>query len=347
MIKKALQFVFFLGLGITILALVFRNQDAAFREDCRLKGVPDASCSLTDKLWNDFSTVHIGWILVVMAAFTMSNLFRALRWQQLIEPLGRHAGLGNSFWSILLGYFANLGFPRMGEVVRAGALARNEQIPLEKVMGTMVVDRLADVVCLGLVVGLAFLFEGETLWQFIAQNRGASGGGSLWQNPLVQLFIAGALLGGGLAFYFRKQLLALPITQKILGILQGFWEGLRSVLRLRQPGLFIAYSLGIWLMFYLQCYFNLKAFEPTAQLSMGAALMVFVFGTLGFVIPSPGGMGTFHALCMAGLALYGINGSDAFSYANIAFFSIQIFYNLVGGILALIILPMLRNRKGL
>lgn len=347
MIKKALQFVFFLGLGITILALVFRNQDAAFREDCRLKGIPDASCSLTDKLWNDFSTVHLGWILVVMAAFTLSNLFRALRWQQLIEPLGRQAGLGNSFWSILLGYFANLGFPRMGEVVRAGALARNEQIPLEKVMGTMVVDRLADVACLGLVVGLAFLFEGETLWQFIAQNRSASGGGSLWQHPLVQIFLAGALLGGGLAFYFRKQLLALPIARKILGILQGFWEGLRSVLRLRQPGLFIAYSLGIWLMFYLQCYFNLKAFEPTAQLSMGAALMVFVFGTLGFVIPSPGGMGTFHALCMAGLALYGINGSDAFSYANIAFFSIQIFYNLVGGILALIALPMLRKRKAL
>ena len=148
MFKKALQFVFFLGLGVTILALVFRSQDAAFKEDCRLKGIPDADCSLLDKLWHDFSTVHVGWIAAVMAAFTLSNLFRALRWQLLIEPLGHRAGLGNSFWSILLGYFANLGLPRMGEVVRAGALARNERIPMEKVMGTLVVDRLMDVICL-------------------------------------------------------------------------------------------------------------------------------------------------------------------------------------------------------
>lgn len=345
MLKKALQFIFFLGLGVTILSLVFRSQDAAFREDCRLKGIPDADCSLTDKLWHDFSTVHLGWIAAVMAAFTLSNLFRALRWQMLIEPLGHRAGLGNSFWSILLGYFANLGLPRMGEVVRAGALARNERIPMEKVMGTMVVDRLMDVLCLGLVVGLAFLFEGETLWRFITQNRSGQSGGGLLQNPWVLAFLALALAGGALAYFFREKLWQLPIAQKILGILNGFWEGLRSVLRLRQPFLFIVYSMGIWLMFYLQCYFNLKAFAPTAQLSLGAALMVFVFGTLGFVIPSPGGMGTFHALCMAGLALYGISGSDAFSYANIAFFSIQIFYNIVAGVLALIVLPMLRRRE--
>jgi uncharacterized membrane protein YbhN (UPF0104 family) len=89
-------------------------------------------------------------------------------------------------------------------------------------------------------------------------------------------------------------------------------------------------------MFYLQCRFNLLAFPPTAHLSASATLMIFLFGTLGFVIPSPGGMGTFHALCIAGLALYGVGGSDAFSYANIAFFTVQIFYNFVAGILALV-----------
>jgi hypothetical protein len=98
-------------------------------------------------------------------------------------------------------------------------------------------------------------------------------------------------------------------------------------------------------MFYLQCWLNLKAFPPTEHLSASAALMVFVFGTLGFVIPSPGGMGTFHALCIAGLALYGINGGDAFSYANIAFFTIQIFYNIVAGVSSLVLLPVL-NKNG-
>jgi uncharacterized protein (TIRG00374 family) len=131
---------------------------------------------------------------------------------------------------------------------------------------------------------------------------------------------------------------------KVINLLKGFWEGMKSVLKLKNPLLFLFYSVGIWLLFYLQCWLNLMAFPPTQHLTFGAALMVFVFGTLGFVIPSPGGMGTFHALCIAGLALYGINGSDAFSYANISFFSVQIFYNILAGVLALVLMPVLKKK---
>ncbi len=347
MLKKALQLLLFLGLGVTILTLVFRSQNAAFQEQCRLDGVLADQCSLLDKLWYDFSTVHLGWMLAVVVAFTISNMLRALRWQMLIAPLGYQAGFANSLLTILLGYFANLGFPRMGEVVRAGSLARYEKIPMEKVMGTLVVDRLMDFVCLGLVVGLAFLLEGQTLLDFLGrrQSTGTAGGGLL-ANTFV-LVALGLLLTGALGtVIFWKKLRAMPVFQKVANLLKGFWDGLRSVFRLRQPGLFLLYSGGIWLMFYLQCYFNLQAFPPTAQLGASAALMVFVFSTLGFVIPSPGGMGTFHALAIAGLALYGISGGDAFSYANIAFFAIQIFYNIVGGVLALVLLPILNRKTG-
>ncbi|MBK8924123.1 MAG: flippase-like domain-containing protein [Saprospirales bacterium] len=344
-LKRAAQFLFFSVLGLTILGLVFRNQNAAFQEQCRLDGVPPEQCSLLDKLLHDFSTVQPGWIALVIAAFTLSNMLRAWRWQMLLEPMGYRVGFVNSFLTILLGYFANLGFPRMGEVVRAGSLSRYERIPLERVMGTLVVDRLMDFVCLGLVVGMAFLLEADTLWAFV-QNRQAqaSPGSSLWQNPyvLAALTLLGLVAVG--AFVFRKRIGRLPPVQKLSNLIEGFWDGLRSVFRLRHAGLFLGFSLGIWLMFYLQCWFNLLAFPPTAQLGPGAALMVFVFGTLGFVIPAPGGMGSFHALAIAGLALYHIDGSDAFSYANIAFFTIQIFYNIAAGILALLLLPIL-NKK--
>ncbi|MCC7504628.1 MAG: flippase-like domain-containing protein [Saprospiraceae bacterium] len=343
--KKILQFLLFLGLGVTILWLVFRGQNAAFQEQCRLDGIPSDQCSLIDKLLHDFSTVHIGWMLMVVAAFTVSNIFRALRWQMLLEPLGHRAGFANSLLTILLGYFANLGFPRMGEVVRAGSLSRYERIPLERVMGTMVSDRLMDLVCLALVVGLTFVFEGQVLLDFISANRsGAEGGSGLPGNRLIWIGLIMMGLFGAAVVIFWQKLLHFHVFRKMDQILKGFWEGLRSVLKLKNPTLFIAYSLGIWLMFYLQCWFNLKAFPPTAGLTAGAAMMVFVFGTLGMVIPSPGGMGTFHALAIAGLALYGIEGSDAFSYANIAFFAIQIFYNIVGGVLALVLLPIL-NKK--
>jgi glycosyltransferase 2 family protein len=346
-VKKVIQFLIFLGLGCTIMWLVYRSQNAAFQAQCQLDGIPSDQCSLTDALITDFSSVRVGWLVAVIVAFTMSNAFRTWRWQMLLAPMGYNdTRFANGFWSIILGYFANLGLPRMGEVVRVGAFARNEDIPAEKVMGTLVVDRLMDVVCLGLVVGLAFIFEGDTLWAFIAtyQNNGAASGSSglgrwLW-------ILGGAMLASGvLTAIFWSRLSQIGLIQRIMGRAKGFLDGLRSIFRLERPWLFIAYSLGIWLMFYLQCYFNLQAFAPTAHLTLGAALMVFVFGTLGFVIPSPGGMGTYHLLCIGGLALYGISGRHAFSYANIAFFTVQIFYNIIAGLLALFLLPRYKRSR--
>ena len=343
MTKKILQFLLFLGLGGAILALVFNSQNTAFKEQCRLDGVPSDQCSLADKLLYDFSTVHLGWLGAVILAFTLSNVLRALRWQMLLQPMGYQTRFSNSFLTILLSYFANLGFPRMGEIVRAGSMARYEKIPLEKVMGTLVVDRLMDFICLGLVVGLAFLFEGQTLWHFIAQSKG--GNSTSNGSSMLLILLSGALIGTALLLVFRRRLMQLALVMKVITLLKGFWEGLKSVFKLKNPFLFLLYSVGIWVMFYLQCWLNLKAFPPTEHLTASAALMVFVFGTLGFVIPSPGGMGTFHALSIAGLALYGINGGDAFSYANIAFFTVQIFYNVLAGITALVLLPLLNKEK--
>jgi len=345
MAKKILQFLLFLGIGVSIMAWVFSSQNAAFKEQCRLDGTPLDQCSLTDKLLHDFSTVNLWWILVVLLAFTVSNVFRALRWQMLLEPMGYRVGFANSLLTILLSYFANLFLPRMGEVVRAGSLARYEKIPVEKVMGTLVIDRLMDFLCLGAVVGLAFLLEGDTILAFISQRKDGQAGGGFLQNPIFLGFLILSAMGTLLIYVFWKNLAQIPLFQKIGKLLKGFLDGLKSVFKLKNPGLFITYSLGIWVMFFLQCWFGLKAFPPTAHLGANAALMVFVFGTLGFVIPSPGGMGTYHALCIAGLALYGIGGSDGFSYANISFFAVQIFYNFAGGFLALWLLPKINKRS--
>lgn len=345
MAKKILQFLLFLGIGSAIMAWVFHSQQQAFQQQCRLDGTPAEACSLFDKLLEDFGTVNLWWILAVLVAFTISNIFRAIRWQMLLEPMGYRVGFSNALLTILLGYFANLFLPRMGEVVRAGSLARYEKIPAEKVMGTLVVDRLMDFICLLLVVGLAFLLEGDTLWAFISAQKSGEPSAPFWQNPWVIMASIVFVLGGAGVYFLRQKLAQISLFKKIGTLLVGFYDGLRSVFKLKKPGLFVFYSVGIWVMFYLQCWLNLKAFPPTAHLDMSAALMVFVFGTLGFVIPSPGGMGTFHALCIAGLALYGIAGSDAFSYANIAFFAVQICYNTVGGFLALGLLPRINRGR--
>lgn len=333
-----LKFLGFLSIGSVILYFVFKSQNEAYIADCAMKGVPDAECSLMDKLINDFKSASPFWILMVIAAFMVSNISRALRWRMLVRPLGVEPSLGNAFWTVMLGYFVNLGIPRSGEFVRAGTFARYEGLGAEKVMGTIVVDRIMDVICLLILMFLTVVLAYDTIWGYLQQN--------IKTDTLIKLVWFG-LIAGGLAvsafFIFRKRLETLAFYQKIKTILLGFWDGLKTVSQLKKPLLFLFHSVLIWAMYYLMTLFALESFAPTAGLPLVVGLVVFVFGALGIVIPSPGGMGTYHALVIAALSLYGVDGDDGFSLANIAFFSINIFCNILFGILALIILPILNR----
>ena len=343
--RSLLQFLLFLAIGAGILYLVYSQQNAAYQEECLLKGLPPEKCHLWKKVLSDFGRVNYGLILLSLLAFAVSNVSRTLRWRQLIEPLNYRPRFLNGFLSIMLGYFANLGIPRMGEVVRAATLARYEKIPAEKIMGTVVVDRIVDALCLAVVMGLAFLFEFERLWSFVQAHRSTpeSGGGGSWGWWLggVGVVVAGGLL---LTYRHRGRLNGWAPFRKVVEILRGFVEGLKTVRRVSRPGLFIAHSLNIWLMYFLMTWLGLHAFPPTAHLDMTAALAVFAAGGLGIVIPAPGGMGSYHFLVIGALALYGIPGDDGFSSANILFFSVNIGANILLGLLALLFLPLYNKR---
>jgi hypothetical protein len=228
--------------------------------------------------------------------------------------------------------------------VRAGVLSKYEKLPVEKVMGTIVVDRVVDMLCLVLAFGLALLFESEKILGFLAENKTEEVeevAGFPWKTVVLLAFI----LGGVLLYFFRKRLAGSVVFKKVMGILQGFWEGIKTVRQLENPWLFVFHSLSIWVLFFVMTWLGFKAFGPTEHLDLRAALLVFVFGTLGMVIPSPGGMGTFHFLVITALTLfYGIKGDDAFSIANIIFFCVQIGFNSLLGILALVLLPII-NRQ--
>ena len=337
-IVNLLKFVIFLGIGLGILYLVYQNQNTAYQAQCALDGVPASDCSLIHKVMDDFKSANYFWVIIVLIAFTVSNVSRAIRWNMLIAPLGYRPRFINSFLSTVLGYFANLGLPRVGEVVRGGTLSRYEKIPLEKVMGTIVVDRIIDVISILLVTSLAFLLEFESLWRFAQQYIPVD---RLWKIILI-LGILG-VSGLGVLWLLRKNLAKTKFYGKFIKILKGFYDGLKTIGQLEKPWLFMFHSINIWLMYYLMTYLCFFAFAPTADLSPLAGLVVFVFGGWGIVIPSPGGMGTYHFLVQIALGIYGIGGDDAFSFANIAFFSIQLGCNVFIGLLALLLLPMLNR----
>ena len=325
-LRHGLQALAFAGCGAGLLLLVYRHENSAYLAECALTGIAPAQCDLLGKLVNDFTHADFRWIALVVLAYLASTVSRTCKWLLLMQPLGFRPRFTTTFLAICIAYFANLGLPRVGEVVRAALVSRHEGIPVEQVMGTIVADRVVDLLCLGVVMLLALLLEFDKISSFVAA-RGSLPGWATW-------LAAGAVAVtcGALWVVFRQRL-------------AGFRTGLLSIRRLQHPVWFVLHNASIWLLSYLMTWMGLQAFAPTAVLDLRAALTVFVFATLGLVIPAPGGMGTFHFLVISALTMfYAVRGDDAFSAANIFFFSVNIGLTVVLGLLSLAALPLF-NRQ--
>lgn len=268
---------------------------------------------------------------------------RALRWNQMFEPMGYQPRVINTLGSLMIGYLTNLAFPRIGELIKTGTLSRYENIPFEKVIGTVVVDRILDIIGLLVVIGMALVLSFGTFKDYFAQNFVAPS-----QTTLVLLGVV--VIGGLIGLFVLNRILQSgkftnPLLLKIRNLWEGFKDGLTSLKKVKNIPLLIFYTVGIWVMYYLMTYLCFFAFAPTAHLVMVAGLVVFVFGTLGMVFPSPGGMGSYHLLISQALIIYGINGADAFSFSNIIFFAINVFGNILIGIFFFILLPIINRPR--
>lgn len=349
--KSVLKFLIFLGVGLTLLYFVYNNQAAAYELKCQCDTGAACTTTLFEKIMNDFKGTNFFWLFVILMAFMVSNLSRALRWNQLIEPLGYQPKTLNTFFATMIGYMINLALPRAGEIAKPATVAKYEKIPLEKLVGTIVVDRTFDVLMLLLVTGIAFLTQFTYLYNFLfGEDKIAVVCSFPIEEQTDALVIPWLLLfqigiGVGLlvlaVIAFRwKTIRETALAKKILALLKSFGAGLQTVFKLKRPGLFLFHTLNIWLMYYLMLYLCFFAYGPTANLSPMAALLAFVFGTFGMVIPSPGGMGTYQVAVTAALAIYGVAEADAFAFSNIMFFTITLFGNVFFGLLAYIILPI-------
>lgn len=340
-VRDMMQFVLFTGVGALILFLVYRNQNAAYVAECAAKHIPAEQCSLFEKLKSDFAVVNYWWVLTVVVAFLISNLLRAHRWLLLIKTMGVKGSMVNAFFTIMVGYFANMGLPRVGEIVRAGLFARYENIGTEKVMGTIVVDRVLDLLSLLFAIVLALVLQGRVLFEFFSKNMPDT----ILTNPIAYAVLVLLILFFIMLYRFRRVIKNWKLYQKVRHLVDGFREGLRSLKRVERPGLIVLDTILIWLMYYLMMFLCFNSFPPTVHLGMMAGLMTFVFGGLGIVFPSPGGMGTFHMMVIMALAVYGVSGDDAFSFANIQYFSVQLFGCMLFGIIGLIILPIINKKN--
>jgi uncharacterized protein (TIRG00374 family) len=340
-VSSFLRFLLFLSIGIILFYYVFSSQQEAYREQCMQNPVQAGKCSLWAKLLEDIKKLDRLLIFLVMLGFVISNIMRARRWVIMLRTMGIRAGLWETFWAVHLGYFANLALPRMGELARAGTLARRLHAPLEKILGTIISDRLLDLIVLGLFTGLGFFLQFRILYEFLSRKASIS----LWQ--LMVLGIAGLLVIAVFIFLFRTDRFYHPVIEKIKSKIQGLREGVVSVVKTGNPLEVTLLSVGIWIMYYSMTLLGLKAFAPTSGITALQGMIVFIIGSLGMIIPTPGGIGPYHFLTMSALGIYGISSIEGFSYANLSFIVVQVVTISLFGIIGMAVLSKTKKTKSL
>jgi glycosyltransferase 2 family protein len=256
------------------------------------------------------------WVLLSALLTIVAHWSRGQRWRLLLEPVGHRPSPLNATVAVLTGYLANLALPRAGEVARCGTLYRLDAVPINVSFGTVVAERLFDVLMLALLLGATFLLEFDRLSGFFMGFLGAKVPGAAGSGNSGLLLVIGAVLVGGavLAWLlyrrYRAALEAWPVYQKMLTFAKGLLDGLLSVRKLKQPGMFVFHTLLIWTLYYFMSYTLFLALPGTRNLGPLAGLTILVVGALGMTAPTPGGIGSFHLLVGQVLLLYGLTAQD-------------------------------------
>ncbi len=322
-----IQYVFFLGLGIFLLWLTLRNSD-----------------------WNairrDLSEARYIYLVPATLMLLVSHFVRGLRWKILMEPLGYTPGTTNTFLAVMVGYWANLAVPRLGEVLKCTVLARYEKVPADKLVGTIVAERAFDVVSLGVIFFITIAIQYDVIGSFtigIFNDFFKSRAGEV---STTKIFVAIGILLLLVLFtwWLLRRFRHHTTAQKLLTILRGVWQGLTSVRFVKQKGLFLVYTVIIWGMYLLSTYMGFFAMKDMAQYGIKAAFSALTFGSLGMIIPSPGGIGSFQYAVQQVLILYGITPEKGLSLGMLIWIA-QTGIIIIFGTICFLLLPILNKRK--
>jgi uncharacterized protein (TIRG00374 family) len=288
------------------------------------------------------------WILApVLILLLASHWLRALRWRQLIEPLGYKVSRANTFLGVMIGYFVNLGAPRLGEVVKCTILARYEKVPADKLVGTIVAERAFDVICLVIVFCLTLIFQFDVIHSMFAVKSF-----TLFQNASGQtswLKIAYWVVAAVVFLLIIKLLLRrfghINIVQKAKAIFVNIWHGLTSVRALKNKPLFFVYTAGIWMLYLFSTWFGFFALKETTGLTIIDALSVLAMGSVGMIV-SPGGIGAYAFLVMKTVAFYGVPNLPYGQALGWLLWLGQFLSFILFGVVSFILLPRI-NKKSL
>jgi uncharacterized protein (TIRG00374 family) len=328
-ILQTARFLVFLSIALFLLYLAFRDIDLA-------------------AVWEDLKHARYEWLLLTLPIGLLSHLFRAWRWNLLIEPLDHKPPLTHTFYAVMSGYLANLALPRMGEVVRCGSLTKTDKVPFDSLLGTVIVERVVDMITLLLLTFITFFikihFFGDFFKSHVFLPLGEKFAGLFSHTLTLALLGLAGIVIILLLKIFWKDIRHIGIVRKIKDFTLGIIDGIRTITRMQHKGAFLFSTILIWGMYFLTSWLVLFMLPETAGMSPVDGLFLLVVGSFGMVIPVQGGLGAYHWIVSAALTLYGISKETGLAVATLAHES-QTLLILLGGAFSMIMVVLLKNKK--
>ena len=317
-LKSLIKVIIPLGIGIFFIYLMLR---ATSTEDRRL-------------IFDYVKNADLRFVMLSVLFGILSHLSRAYRWKFMLAPLGYKPRFVNTILAVLIAYIANLGIPRSGEILRATTLSSYEKIPFEKSFGTIIAERLVDLIFLLSFIFLALILQYDLIWQILKEKQIS-----------VSTIIAAALIAMTtficLKFLFENNH-SKPIN-RIKTFLKGLGEGILSFKSMTNKVAFLLHTIFIWIM-YVAMFYVIKWTVPELEnLGLSALLPAFAIGGLT-ISATNGGIGIYPFSVALMLSAFGISNESGLAFGWIVWTS-QTLMIILFGSLSFFVLPLVNHKK--
>lgn len=325
--KKIMQYVVVLLVAIVLLYFCFR-------------GIK----------WSDFTEglrhCNYWWIGVSMIFGISGFILRAWRWKLLVNQLNPKVTLKETYDGVTIGNLTNFALPRVGEIVRCGVVARKKKVTFEEAIGTVILERSWDLICLFLLVILLVVFTWEKFGSFIQTKMINPAEGRVTGVIIFSLaaFIILLAIAAVLIYIYRDRLRKHKFHNKFMGFLKGLWQGMLAAFKMKKKWLFFTLTVMLWASFWLTSMTSILAFPDMSNFTLMDALFLMIVGSLGWAVPVQGGIGAYHFMVSLALAqIYGIAHAEGMVFATISHES-QALIMILCGVISLINIAIEKRR---
>ncbi|MDB4202061.1 flippase-like domain-containing protein [Polaribacter sp.] len=285
-----------------------------------------------EKMITHLKTANYGWIFLGLFFGVLSHLSRAYRWKFMLAPMGYKPKFTNSVLAVLIGYFVNLAIPRAGEVSRATVMVNYENIPFQKGFGTIVAERIADMIMMFLIIGITLFFQFDYILALVSENF----------NPIKIGFLLLGIIGATIFFTSFVKKAKQGFLLKIKNFILSLVEGVTSILKMEKKWAFIFHTFFIWTMYVAMFWATIPAIQGL-EVPVGGILVGFIAG--GFSIAATnGGIGSYPLAVTGAFLLFNVPESPSEAFGWIMW-SAQTLMIIVFGGLAFLVLPIYNKKK--